>query len=77
MYPRTMAALASPESIFAAPKIAEVSKGLNKFSAVVTGPKSQGASQAQLLGTGITLSDLEKPHKDTSHYYLHLPICRI
>lgn len=35
-------------------------KQLNKFSAHVTQPKSQGASQAMLLGTGLTLDDLNK-----------------
>ncbi|MCE9590422.1 MAG: dihydroxy-acid dehydratase [Planctomycetes bacterium] len=35
-------------------------KPLNKFSAHVTQPKSQGASQAMLIGTGLTLDDLNK-----------------
>src|SRR5262245_29615233 len=34
---------------------------LNKFSARVTQPKSQGASQAMLYGVGLTDADLEKP----------------
>lgn len=34
---------------------------LNKFSAHVTQPKSQGASQAMLLGTGLSEEDLNKP----------------
>jgi len=34
---------------------------LNKYSAHVTQPKSQGASQAMLLGTGLTEDDLNKP----------------
>ena len=33
----------------------------NRFSARITQPKSQGASQAMLLGTGITPSDLDRP----------------
>ncbi len=33
---------------------------LNKYSSRLTEVKSQGASQAMLLGTGLTLSDLEK-----------------
>jgi dihydroxy-acid dehydratase len=34
---------------------------LNKFSARVTQPKSQGASQAMLYGTGMTEEDMDKP----------------
>ncbi len=34
---------------------------LNRFSARVTQPKSQGASQAQLYGVGLTDTDLAKP----------------
>src|SRR5262252_9296111 len=34
---------------------------LNRFSARVTQPKSQGASQAMLYGVGLTDADLEKP----------------
>ena len=33
---------------------------LNKYSSRVTQPKAQGASQAMLLGTGLTEADLEK-----------------
>ncbi|MGH7143395.1 MAG: dihydroxy-acid dehydratase, partial [Planctomycetota bacterium] len=33
---------------------------LNKFSRVVTQPKSQGASQAMLYGTGLTHADMKK-----------------
>ncbi len=33
---------------------------LNKFSSRITEPKSQGASQAMLLGTGLTEDDLKK-----------------
>ncbi|MFH5803959.1 dihydroxy-acid dehydratase [Alienimonas sp. DA493] len=35
--------------------------GPNRYSARITAPKSQGASQAMLLGTGLTLDDLKKP----------------
>lgn len=35
--------------------------GLNRYSAHVTQPKSQGASQAQLFATGLTEEDLQKP----------------
>ena len=34
---------------------------LNKYSARVTQPKSQGGSQAMLYGTGLTESDMDKP----------------
>src|SRR5437660_2000977 len=34
---------------------------LNKYSARVTQPKSQGASQAMLYGTGMTEADMQKP----------------
>ncbi len=34
---------------------------LNKFSSRVTQPKSQGASQAMLYGTGLTEEDMDKP----------------
>ena len=35
--------------------------GLNRFSARITQPKSQGASQAMLFGTGLTPEDMDKP----------------
>ncbi len=34
---------------------------LNKFSSHITQPKSQGASQAMLFGTGLTEEDMQKP----------------
>ena len=37
-----------------------MSKPLNKFSSTVTEPKSQGASQAMLYGTGLTDEDMHK-----------------
>lgn len=40
---------------------AEVPPGLNKYSARITQPKSQGASQAMLYGTGLTEADMNKP----------------
>ena len=33
---------------------------LNKFSSRITQPKSQGASQAMLYGTGMTEADMDK-----------------
>jgi len=38
-----------------------MSKKLNKYSAHITEPKSQGASQAMLIGTGLTTADMGKP----------------
>ncbi len=35
-------------------------KPLNKYSATITAPKSQGASQAMLYGTGMTDEDMQK-----------------
>jgi len=37
-----------------------MSKPLNRFSSTVTAPKSQGASQAMLYGTGLTDEDMHK-----------------
>ncbi|HEB98733.1 MAG TPA: dihydroxy-acid dehydratase [Thiotrichales bacterium] len=36
-------------------------KKLNRYSARITQPKSQGASQAMLYGTGLTREDMDKP----------------
>ncbi|KAF0191176.1 MAG: dihydroxy-acid dehydratase [Gammaproteobacteria bacterium] len=38
-----------------------MARKLNKYSARVTEPKSQGASQAMLYGTGLTEDDMRKP----------------
>ncbi len=38
-----------------------MSEPLNRYSRQITEPKSQGASQAMLLGTGLTDEDLAKP----------------
>jgi len=38
-----------------------LSEPLNKFSRQITQPKSQGASQAMLYGTGLTDEDFQKP----------------
>ena len=35
--------------------------GLNKYSAAITAPKSQGASQAMLYATGLREEDMGKP----------------
>jgi dihydroxy-acid dehydratase len=38
-----------------------VTNSLNKYSRRITQPKSQGASQAMLYGTGLTDADMDKP----------------
>ncbi len=38
-----------------------MAKPLNRYSARITQPKSQGASQAMLYGTGLTEADMSKP----------------
>ena len=38
-----------------------VGDGLNRYSARITQPRSQGASQAMLYGTGMTEADMNKP----------------
>ena len=38
-----------------------MTKKLNKYSSRITEPKSQGASQAMLIGTGLSQEDLKKP----------------
>ncbi|HLJ11120.1 MAG TPA: dihydroxy-acid dehydratase, partial [Planctomycetaceae bacterium] len=35
-------------------------QGINKYSARITQPRSQGASQAMLYGTGLTDADMQK-----------------
>ena len=59
--PLRVAAVASPDVIFKPPGAADVPKGLNKFSQTVTQHKSQGASLAQLYGTGLRDEDRDKP----------------
>ena len=36
-------------------------QGLNRYSRRITQPKSQGASQAMLYGTGLSDADMDKP----------------
>jgi dihydroxy-acid dehydratase len=38
-----------------------MAKQLNRYSSQITQPKSQGASQAMLYGTGLTAEDMQKP----------------
>jgi len=37
-----------------------MSQPLNRYSRTITQPKSQGASQAMLYGTGLTEADMQK-----------------
>jgi dihydroxy-acid dehydratase len=41
-------------------------KGLNRYSSVITQPKSQGASQAMLHATGLSEEDMSKPQVGVS-----------
>src|SRR5215212_8215244 len=43
------------------PSTAATEKKLNKYSSRITQPASQGASQAMLIATGLSWSDLDKP----------------
>jgi dihydroxy-acid dehydratase len=50
---------------------------LNKFSARVTQPKSQGASQAMLYGTGLTDADMDKPQVGISSVWFEGNPCNM
>ncbi len=52
-------AIATPSTIL--PPFADPMPELNQYSRRVTQPKSQGASQAMLYGTGMSESDMNKP----------------
>ena len=39
----------------------DVGQPLNRYSSRITSPKSQGASQAMLMATGLSIDDLKKP----------------
>jgi dihydroxy-acid dehydratase len=54
-------ASAVEEVLTAGSKGTDVPPGLNKYSSRITQPKSQGASQAMLYGTGLTEADMNKP----------------
>jgi len=42
-------------------KLTNMSSPLNRYSRVITEPKSQGASQAMLYATGLREEDMQKP----------------
>ena len=50
---------------------------LNRFSARVTQPKSQGASQAMLYGTGLTDADMDKPQVGISSVWFEGNPCNM
>ena len=50
---------------------------LNRYSSRVTEPKSQGASQAMLYGTGLTDADLGKPQVGIAGVYLEGNTCNM
>ncbi|GMR16134.1 MAG: dihydroxy-acid dehydratase [Gammaproteobacteria bacterium] len=53
------------------------SDNLNKFSKRITEPKSQGASQAMLYGTGMTDADMKKPEVGISSVWWEGNTCNM
>ncbi|QDU41899.1 Dihydroxy-acid dehydratase [Symmachiella dynata] len=53
------------------------SDGLNKYSSRITQPKSQGASQAMLYGTGMTEDDMNKPQVGISSMWYEGNTCNM
>src|SRR5688572_2077464 len=49
----------------------------NKYSSRITGPKSQGASQAMLYATGLTDEDLQKPQVGISSVWFEGNSCNM
>src|SRR5262245_42731862 len=49
----------------------------NKYSSKITGPKSQGASQAMLYATGLTDADMEKPQVGISSVWYEGNSCNM
>ena len=54
-----------------------MSKPLNKYSSRITGPKSQGASQAMLYATGLSDDDLNKPQVGISSVWFEGNSCNM
>ncbi|MBV8902431.1 MAG: dihydroxy-acid dehydratase, partial [Acidobacteriia bacterium] len=50
---------------------------LNKYSSVITQPKSQGASQAMLYAAGLTEEDLNKPQVGISSVWFEGNPCNM
>jgi dihydroxy-acid dehydratase len=56
---------------------ANMSQKLNKYSARITQPKSQGASQAMLHGTGLTAEDMDKAQVGISSVWYEGNTCNM
>ena len=54
-----------------------MSHKLNKYSARITQPKSQGASQAMLHGTGLTAEDMDKAQVGISSVWYEGNTCNM
>jgi len=54
-----------------------MSEKLNKYSARITQPKSQGASQAMLYGTGLTAADMDKAQVGISSVWYEGNTCNM
>jgi dihydroxy-acid dehydratase len=54
-----------------------MTKPLNQFSARITQPRSQGASQAMLYGTGLTDEDMNKPQVGISSVWYEGNTCNM
>ncbi len=66
MRPRAAADVADAPAQARRPAVPE---GLNKYSARITQPKSQGASQAMLYATGLNEEDMNRPQVDSVNRY--------
>ena len=60
-----------------APTESTVPANLNKYSSRITQPKSQGASQAMLYGTGLTQDDMNKPQVGISSVWWEGNTCNM
>ena len=54
-----------------------MSEPINRYSARITQPKSQGASQAMLYGTGLTRKDMDKPQVGISSIWYEGNTCNM
>jgi len=54
-----------------------MTKPLNRYSSRITQPKSQGASQAMLYGTGMTREDMDKPQIGISSIWYEGNTCNM
>jgi len=54
-----------------------MTKSLNRYSSRITQPKSQGASQAMLYGTGMTREDMDKPQVGISSIWYEGNTCNM